>query len=85
MPWSLKRFHESGQTHFVTFCCYHRRQLFLTDASKQTFEKALERIRRSFSLCIFGYAIMPEHVPLLLSEPQHGVLADAIKSLQQGV
>jgi len=28
---------------------------------------------------------MPEHVHLLLSEPQRGTLADAIKSLKQGV
>ena len=24
MPWGLMRFHHSGQSHFVTFCCYHR-------------------------------------------------------------
>jgi hypothetical protein len=29
MPWGLKRFHASGQTHFVTFCCYHRRPSFM--------------------------------------------------------
>lgn len=28
---------------------------------------------------------MPGHVHFLLSEPQHGVLADALKSLKQGV
>jgi len=28
---------------------------------------------------------MPEHVHLLLSEPQRGTLADALKSLKQGV
>lgn len=25
MPWGLKRYHHTGQSHFVTFCCYHRR------------------------------------------------------------
>ena len=25
MSWGLKRFHQSGQSHFVTFCCYQRR------------------------------------------------------------
>ncbi|HEX3438012.1 MAG TPA: transposase [Pseudacidobacterium sp.] len=85
MPWSLKRFHESGQTHFVTFSCYQRRPLFLTDTSKQTFESALERIRRSYPLCVYGYVVMPEHVHLLLSEPQQGTLAEALKSLKQGV
>ena len=85
MPWGLKRFHESGQTHFVTFCCYRRRTLFLSDSSKQIFEDALERIRRSFSLRVYGYVVMPEHVHLLLGEPQRETLADAIKSLKQGV
>jgi putative transposase len=85
MPWGLKRFQESEQAHFVTFSCYHRRPLFLTDASKQTFESALERTRRSFELYIYGYVVMPEHVHLLLSEPQHESLADALKSLKQSV
>ena len=106
MPWGLTRFHHSGQSHFVTFCCYHRRRLFTTDASRQIFESVLERVRRSFRLQVFGYVVMPEHVHLLLSEPQQeggplkpgfglsgGVhwlsnphtLADALKSLKQGV
>ena len=85
MPWGLTRFHESGQSHFVTFCCYHRRRLFTTDASRQIFESALERVRRSFRLHVYGYVVMPEHVHLLLSEPEKDTLADALKSLKQGV
>lgn len=85
MPWGLKRFHESGQTHFVTFCCCHRRPLFLTLTSKLTFETALERVRRSFLLNVYGYVVMPEHVHLLLGEPERETLADALKSLKQGV
>ena len=50
MPWGLKGFHESGQAHFVTFCCYRRRCLFVTAASRRTCESALERVRRSFGL-----------------------------------
>jgi len=85
MPWGLKRFQESGQSHFVTFCCYHRRRLLTTDASRQIFESALERVRRSFRLQVYGYVVMPEHVHLLLSEPEKETLADALKSLKQGV
>ena len=85
MPWGLTRFHHSGQSHFVTFCCYHRRRLFTTDASRRIFESALERVRCSFSLQVYGYVVMPEHVHLLLSEPQRHSLADALKSLKQGV
>ena len=52
---------------------------------RQVFEAALERVRLSFELCVYGYVVMPEHVHLLLSEPQQQTLADAIKSLKQGV
>jgi putative transposase len=108
MPWGLTRFHHSGQSHFVTFCCYHRRRLLITDASRRIFESGLERVRRSYKLYVYGYVVMPEHVhlllsepqletsplkpkaglngpPLLLSEPQRDTLADALKSLKQGV
>ena len=53
--------------------------------AKRTIEAALERVRHSFRLCVFGYVIMPEHVHLLLSEPHRDTLAHAIKSLKQGV
>jgi putative transposase len=85
MPWGLSRFHHSGQSHFVTFCCYHRRRLLTTDEGRQIFESALERVRSSFRLQVYGYVVMPEHVHLLLSEPQRDTLADALKSLKQGV
>src|SRR5919205_823673 len=70
MPLGLTRFHQSGQSHFVTFCCYHRRPLLATDESRRIFESALERVRRSYRLYVYGYVVMPEHVHLLLSEPQ---------------
>ena len=85
MPSGLRRFQESEQTHFVTFCCYRRRESFAATSAKRTFEAALERVRRSFRLSVYGYVVMPEHVHLLLSEPQREMLADAIKSLKQGV
>jgi putative transposase len=85
VPWGLKRFQQSGQSHFVTFCCYRRRPPFTSATSRRIFETALERVRRSFQLCVYGYVVMPEHVHLLLSEPQHGTLAEALKLLKQGV
>ena len=85
MPWGLERFQQSKQTHFVTFCCYHRRPLLTSKQAKRTFEAAPGGVRRSFQLCVYGYVVMPEHVHLLLSEPQPRSLADALKSLKQGV
>ena len=85
MPWGLKRFHQSGQTHFITFGCYHRHLSFITDAAKHTFETALERVRGSYSLFIYGYVVMSDHVHLLIGEPQRATLDVAIKSLKQAV
>jgi len=70
MPWGPTRFYDSVQSHFVTFCCYHCGRLLTTDASCRIFESALERVRRSYGLYVYGYVVMPEHVHLLLSEPQ---------------
>jgi hypothetical protein len=39
-----------------------RLRLFTTDASRRIFESALERVRRSFRLQVYGYVVMPEHV-----------------------
>ncbi|MFZ3266032.1 MAG: transposase [Terriglobales bacterium] len=62
----------------------HRRPLFTTNDPKHVFELALERVRRSFDLQVYGYVVRPDHVHLLLSEPKQGTLADALKSLKQG-
>ena len=81
----LQRFQKSGQTHFVTFGSYGRRESFKDAAAKRTFEAALERVRRQLQMCVYGYVVMPDHIHLLVGEPQRGILADAIKSLKQGV
>ena len=85
MPWGLKRFHETRQLHFLTFSCYKRRQNLQTPTSRAIFELALERVRQHYKICVYGYVIMPEHVHLLVSEPEHSTLEQAIKSLKQGV
>src|ERR1700681_3454413 len=82
MPWGLTRLHHSGQSHFVTFCCYHRHRLFTADASCRIFESALERVRRSYRLYVYGYVVMPEHVHLLLSEPQRDTSSDRTAPLK---
>jgi len=82
MPWGLRRFHESGQSHFVTFGCYHRRPS-LGRAQANAIVAALERVGRSFRLCVFGYVVMPEH--LLIGESQRETVAHALKSLRQGI
>ncbi len=39
-------------------------------------------MRRKFSMRVYGYVVMPEHVHLLVSEPDRQTLADAIHYLK---
>ncbi len=85
MPWGLKRFQESGQLHFLTFSCYRRRANFGSAPPRSTFESSLERVRQHYGLCVYGYVVMPEHVHMLVNEPENGSLAQAMQSLKQSV
>ena len=62
-------FHHSGQSHFVTFCCYHPRRLFTRTQIDESSSQP-GAVRRSFRLHVHGYVVMPEQLHLLLSEPQ---------------
>jgi len=83
MPRGLRRYHESGQSHFVTFSCYRRRPKFADARFYDLFPICLEAMRRRFQTRVYGWVVMPEHVHLLLSEPQAGTLAEAIHYLKQ--
>ena len=82
MPRGLRRFHESGQSHFITFSCYRRQPNFANAAVYDLFPRCLEDMRRRFDMRIYGYVVMPEHVHLLVSEPERGTLADAMHFLK---
>jgi putative transposase len=83
MPSRLKRYQEAGQLHYVTFTCYHRIQYLNSAFARDVFEQTLERVRRWYNLYIIGYVVMPEHVHLLLSEPERSSLAVALQMLKQ--
>ena len=82
MPQGLYRFHHSGHAHFITFSCYRRQQFFNNRHVYDPFPICLERMRQRFQMRVYGYVVMPEHVHLLLSEPENGILSDAIHFLK---
>ena len=82
MPRGLRRFQQTGHSHFVTFSCYRRQPNFASAEIYDLFVQCLEEMRRRFSMCVYGYVVMPEHVHLLVSEPDRDVLADAIHYLK---
>jgi len=74
MPSRLKRYQQTGQLHYVTFTCYRRVKHLETDSARDTFAQILERVRRWYRLQIIGYVVMPEHVHMLMSEPERASL-----------
>jgi putative transposase len=85
MPWGLRRYQHTRQLHFVTFSCYHRKPLLLAPEARDTFLQMLERVRHWYGFWITGYVVMPEHVHLLVSEPERKDLALSLQMLKQMV
>lgn len=60
-----------------------RLKLLDSDPARATFERELERVRRWYACFIAGYVLMPEHVHLLISEPERGELSLVSQMLKQ--
>src|SRR5208282_2932128 len=81
----LKRYQEARDLHFITFSCYRRQPLLASPRAMHQLEVALEWSRRQYDFYVIGYVVMPEHVHLLISEPERGTLASAVQAIKQSV
>ena len=70
MPWGLKRHYGTGGLHFITWSCYRRRPLLDTEPTRDLLLNVLEVMRERYRFGVVGYVVMPEHVHILISEPQ---------------
>jgi putative transposase len=77
------RYQNQRCLHFITFSCYQRQKLLDSIAARDIFEQQLERVRRWYGCFVAGYVVMPEHVHLLLSEPERGKLSLVMQMLKQ--
>jgi len=84
MPQNLHRVYGVRDLHFLTFSCHERRPLLSSASRRDLFLETLERVRRRYRLVVLGYVVMPEHVHLLVTEPQRDTLSTAIQALKLG-
>src|SRR5882672_9835065 len=70
MPKGLRRFHASGQRHFITCSCYRRQQFLGSTRCRDLFLRILDEVRQQYDFVVWGYVVMPEHFHLLISEPE---------------
>ncbi len=67
---NLKRYYGAGDLHFITCSCYRRQPLLAMPRRRDLFLTVLERMRERYQFVVVGYVIMPEHIHLLIGEPQ---------------
>jgi putative transposase len=80
----LHRYYGAGHLHYITTSCYHRSAWFAGEANRDLFVEVLEQVRRRYHFVVVGYVVMPEHVHLLLSEPERGNPSVVMQAIKQG-
>ena len=85
MTTGLKRFYGKGDLHFLTFSCYRRLPFLGSQFARDSFLEELERVRRERPFQLVGYVVMPNHVHMLMSEPERGTVSTVLQLLKQRV
>ena len=70
MPSGLHRTYGAHHLHFITCSCYRRLPFLSTARSRDRFLSILEQTRQRYRFVVVGYVVMPEHIHLLLTEPE---------------
>jgi len=83
MPRGLHRYYGADQLHFITCSCYHRMPLLRSARSRDRILSVLEQTRKRYRFVVVGYVVMPEHIHLLLSEPEVGTPSTVMQVLKQ--
>ena len=83
MPSGLKRYYGDDHLHFLTWTCYHRQGWLADPMRRDLFLHILEETRRRYRFVVVGYVVMPEHVHLLVSEPEQGTPSTIVQVLKQ--
>src|SRR5258706_7045433 len=79
---NLKRYYGAGNLHFITCSCYRRQPLLGTARRRDLLLTVLEQMRKRYQFVVAGYVVMPEHIHLLISEPQKKNPSTVMQALQ---
>ena len=83
MPRRLHRNYSCGYLHYITSSCYQRRPLLGSARRRNVFLEILEQVRCRYGFVVVGYVLMPEHIHLLISEPDRGNPSTVMQVLKQ--
>jgi len=83
MPRGLQRYYGANHLHFITCSCYRRLPFLRFARSRNQLLSILEQTRKRYRFVVVGYVVMPEHLHLLLSEPEVGTPSTVMQVLKQ--
>jgi putative transposase len=83
MPSGLHRTYGMHHLHFITNSCYQRKPLLGSPRARDRFLCVLEQTRQQYRFVVVGYVVMPEHVHLLITEPEVGSSSTVMQVLKQ--
>jgi len=78
------RYYGAGDLHFITCSCYRRQPLLGASRRRNLFLTVLEQVRKRYQFVVVGYLVMPEHIHLLISEPQERDPSLVMQALEIG-
>ena len=83
MPSGLHRTYGAHHLHFITCSCHRRLPGLGTVRSRDRFLSILEHTRERYRFAVVGYEVMPEHIHLLITEPEVGTPSTVMQVLKQ--
>jgi len=83
MPTGLKRYYGHEHLHFLTCSCYHRHPWLSEPSQRDLLLEILEQVRQRYRFVVVGYVVMPDHIHLLISEPERGTPSTVMQVLKQ--
>jgi putative transposase len=83
MPAGLHRIYGAHHLHFITNSCYRRLPFLGSARARDRFLTILEETRVRYLFVVVGYVVMPEHIHLLLTEPEMGSVSTVMQVLKQ--
>ncbi len=83
MAKGLRRYYGNDYLHFLTCSCYHRQPWLASERGRELLLEILEQVRRRYLFVVVGYVVMPDHIHLLISEPERGTQSTVMQVLKQ--
>jgi len=79
-----RRFYGTSELHFITCSCYHRQCWLASPERRDLFLTVFEEVRQRYGFVVVGYVAMPDHIHLLISEPEKGDPSRVMQAIKQG-